>query len=96
MSIALLEIVSDRLHAAREMLHQAGAAPVERRVASLLLRLAERAGNERSEGWLIQMPLGRQDIADMLGITVRDRQPHAQPVPQRRPDPQWAPLDRDR
>ncbi|NLE49895.1 MAG: winged helix-turn-helix domain-containing protein, partial [Chloroflexi bacterium] len=25
---------------------------------------------ERSEGWLIQMPLGRQDIADMLGITV--------------------------
>lgn len=69
-SIALLEIVSDRLHAAREMLHQAGAAPVESRVASLLLRLAERAGDERSEGWLIQMPLGRQDIADMLGITV--------------------------
>lgn len=69
-SIALLEIVSERLRAAREMLHQAGAAPVESRVASLLLRLAERAGDERDEGWLIQMPLGRQDIADMLGITV--------------------------
>lgn len=69
-SIALLEITANRLHAAREMLHQAGVAPVESRVAALLLRLAERAGEERDEGCLIQMPLGRQDIADMLGITV--------------------------
>lgn len=69
-SLSLLEIVSDRLRAARAMLHESTAAPVESRIASLLLRLAERAGEERDEGWLIQMPLARQDIADMLGITV--------------------------
>lgn len=69
-SLSLLEIVSDRLRAARELLHESTAAPVESRIASLLLRLAERAGEERDEGWLIQMPLARQDIADMLGITV--------------------------
>lgn len=69
-SLSLLEIVSDRLRAAREMIHQSSAAPVESRIASLLLRLVERAGEEGAEGWLIQMPLGRQDIADMLGITV--------------------------
>src|SRR5690606_22810378 len=54
-SLSLLEIVSDRLRAAREMLHESAAAPVESRIASLLLRLAERAGEERDEGWLIQM-----------------------------------------
>lgn len=69
-SLALLEIVAGRLRAAHEMLHQASAAPVESRVAALLLSLAERTGEERAEGWLIQMPLGRQDVADMLGITV--------------------------
>lgn len=67
---ALLAIVAERLRAAQAMLHQTGTAPVESRVAALLLKLAERLGDERAEGWLIQTPLSRQDIADMLGITV--------------------------
>ncbi len=69
-SLALLEIVSGRLREAREMIHHLSASPVESRVAATLLKLADRLGEDRNGELLIQLPLSRQDLADMTGATV--------------------------
>lgn len=44
---------------------------VERRIGTLLLRLADQAGEEAEDGstW-IPVPISRQDLADMCGTTV--------------------------
>jgi CRP/FNR family transcriptional regulator, nitrogen oxide reductase regulator len=69
-SLALLEIVSHRLHEAHKVIHQLSTSPVESRVAATLLKLAEKAGKERAGEVLIQLPLSRQDLADMTGATI--------------------------
>jgi CRP-like cAMP-binding protein len=43
---------------------------VEQRIARTLLKLAETAGSDMSDGRVIEMPLTRQDVADMTGTTV--------------------------
>ncbi len=43
---------------------------VERRIAHILLMLADRCGYPDPEGTLIAMPLSRQDLADMAGTTL--------------------------
>lgn len=69
-SFVLLEIVSNRLREAREVIHQLSASPVESRLAATLLKLASKVGEERDGEWLIQLPLTRQDLADMTGATM--------------------------
>jgi CRP-like cAMP-binding protein len=43
---------------------------VERRIARTLLRLAAQSGRRVAEGVLIDIPLTRQDIAQMTGTTL--------------------------
>jgi CRP-like cAMP-binding protein len=43
---------------------------VERRMAHILLKLADRAGRPAAEGTLVTIPLSRQDLADMSGTTL--------------------------
>lgn len=43
---------------------------VDRRMAHILLKLADRAGRLEAQGILITIPLSRQDIADMSGTTL--------------------------
>jgi len=43
---------------------------VERRLARALVRLARQSGRETSEGLLIDLPLTRQDLAEMIGATL--------------------------
>ncbi len=69
-SLALLEVVSARLRDAQGVIHQLSAAPVESRVAATLLALGEKAGEQRGSELLIQLPLTRQDLADMTGATL--------------------------
>lgn len=69
-SLALLEIVSNKLREAREVIHQISASPVESRLAATLLKLALKLGEEQNGVLLIQLPLSRQDLADMTGATV--------------------------
>ena len=69
-SLSLLEIVSHRLHEAREIIHQLSATPVESRLAATLLKLADKLGEDHDGELLIQLPLSRQDLADMIGATV--------------------------
>lgn len=69
-ALAVLDIVAERLAAARTTIHQLSAHPVEQRVAAVLLKLAEKLGEEHNGSLLIQMPLSRQDLADMTGTTT--------------------------
>jgi CRP/FNR family transcriptional regulator len=43
---------------------------VERRLAHILVKLADRVGRPDPEGVLITIPLSRQDLADMAGTTL--------------------------
>lgn len=63
---ALLGAVSERLLAAQATIGQISAYPVESRVAATLLALARRFGAAER----IELPLTRQDLADMTGATV--------------------------
>ncbi len=69
-TLATLGIVASRLRTAHSMIEQLSAYPVEHRVAATLLHLARKRGSEGRQGLLIDIPLSRQDIADMTGATV--------------------------
>jgi len=43
---------------------------VERRIARTLLKLAATTGSSNEDGIVIELPLTRQDIAEMAGTTV--------------------------
>jgi CRP-like cAMP-binding protein len=58
-----IQIYQDRI---REMATQR----VERRIARTLLRLAQQAGRKTESGVLIDIPLTRQDLAEMTGTTM--------------------------
>lgn len=63
----LLTILSEKLRSARETIQQTSAAPVESRIAASLVELSDRLGRDDGGGILIQVPLTRQDLADMTG-----------------------------
>lgn len=71
-SVALvaLDFLGARLQEARETVSQLSSGTVEARIAAVLLKLARKLGRERDGAILIQMPLSRQDIAEMTGTTV--------------------------
>lgn len=69
-ALKVLDIVGHRLQSAREMVRQLSAFSVEKRIAYVLLRLADKLGKRRSVGLLIDTPLSREDLAKMTGATV--------------------------
>lgn len=69
-ALAVLEIVQERLRAAQDLIRQLSAEPVESRIAAALLKLADRMGQIEGGRILIQTPLSRQDLADMVGTTL--------------------------
>jgi CRP/FNR family transcriptional regulator len=68
-ALKLIRMLGKRLHSMMEIQILAGER-VERRLAHILLKLAERAGRAEPEGVLITIPLSRQDLADMSGTTL--------------------------
>lgn len=69
-ALRLLEITTTRLREAQETIRRLSAHNAEQRVAATLLKLGHKLGQERDDDLLIQMPLSRQDVADMTGSTV--------------------------
>lgn len=69
-ALAVLQTTTQRLQAAHETIRQLSAYPVERRIAAVLLKLADKLGEPGPEGVLIQSPLTRQELADMTGTTL--------------------------
>jgi len=71
--ILKLEIVkyfSDKLRDAHEMLKNIATERVERRIASLLIKLSEKVGVDDNGYRKIDFPLTRQEISEMVGTTV--------------------------
>lgn len=65
-----LAIVGRRLAEVQERLREISTEPVEQRIARALLRLADRAGRQGAEGTAIDLPLRRQDIAELTGSSL--------------------------
>lgn len=69
-TVAVLGVVAGRLQEAHDAISQLSAMPVEVRVATALLKLAQKLGVSHEDGLLIQTPLSRQDLAAMTGATT--------------------------
>jgi CRP/FNR family transcriptional regulator, nitrogen oxide reductase regulator len=65
-----LRDLTARLQELRERYRELATERVERRVAQAILRLAAQAGWRTEDGVLIDMPLSRQDLAEMTGTTL--------------------------
>ncbi|GAB4488517.1 MAG: Crp/Fnr family transcriptional regulator [Thermodesulfovibrionales bacterium] len=62
--------IGDRIKGSHETLKSIALEKVESRIASLLLKLAEKSGEKTPAGTVINMKLTKQDIAEMVGTTV--------------------------
>jgi CRP-like cAMP-binding protein len=69
-ALGVLDAVAGRLKAAQEMVRQLSAHSAERRIAFTLLKLAAKFGVYQEVGWLIQVPLSREELAQMTGTTM--------------------------
>ena len=70
LSLNVLRSVSDRLQALRLQYRQLATEKVERRIARALLKLIQRAGTKVDDGMLLDLPLSREDLAQLTGTTV--------------------------
>ena len=70
LALNALRFVAGRLHDLQVQYRQLATEKVERRVARALLRLVEQAGRRTDAGVLIDLPLSREDIAQMTGTTL--------------------------
>jgi CRP-like cAMP-binding protein len=69
-AINVIEALTAHIEELRNRYHELATDRVERRVAHALLRLAEKAGWTTEQGVLIDVPLSRQDLAEMTGTTL--------------------------
>jgi CRP-like cAMP-binding protein len=68
---ALIQELGLRLQGAHETIRSLAVEKVERRVARVVLRMANTAGERLADGTVrISVPLSRQDIADMAGTVI--------------------------
>lgn len=68
-ALATLRGVSRRLSVAQQSVHLLSGAPLEQRLAAVLLLLLEKVGGPWEGGMLLRVPLSREDIASMVGAT---------------------------
>lgn len=69
-AIDSLSIVAARLRQAQSTIEHLSAYTVEQRIARSLTNLVNKIGVEQDGATLIDIPLSRQDLADMAGTTV--------------------------
>jgi len=65
-----LKILSARVREFQDRVRELSTERVERRIARALLRLARQTGKKTDQGVLIDMPISRQDLAEMTGTTL--------------------------
>jgi len=69
-AINAIQILAERIREFQDRIRELSTERVERRIARALLRLARQSGKKVSEGVLIDLPLTRQDLAEMSGTTL--------------------------
>jgi CRP-like cAMP-binding protein len=70
LALKVIEEQGRRLREAQDMIRSMAVERVERRIARILLKLAATTGSSSEDGITIELPLTRQDIAEMAGTTV--------------------------
>ena len=70
LTLKVLSAVGRRLEESRELVKQLSTYTAEQRIASALLRLAGKLGEQQEANVLIQLPFSRADLAAMTGATV--------------------------
>ncbi len=70
LSMAVISELSRRLRNTTDLVRSLAVDRVEQRIARVLLKLANATGRVTPEGLTIDIPLTRQDVADMTGTTV--------------------------
>jgi CRP-like cAMP-binding protein len=70
LALNIIRVLSDRIEEFQERIRVMSTERVERRIARALLRLARQTGRKVEAGVLIDMPLSRQDLAEMTGTTL--------------------------
>lgn len=68
-ALKVMDIMAERLRAAHEMVRLLSVASVEQRLAYVLLKLGDKLAAPDEVGLLIQMPLGRGNLAELTGTT---------------------------
>lgn len=69
-ALKVMDILAQRLREAHQMVRLLSVASVEQRLAHVLLKLADKLGEQNDVGMLIQMPLSRGDLAELSGTTT--------------------------
>lgn len=69
-AMAVIHQLAQRLRLAERRIEELQTQRVERRLAHTLLRLADKAGIKTEQGIRIDLPLSRQDLADLAGTTL--------------------------
>jgi len=70
LALRVIEELGHRLREAQDLIKSMALERVERRIARILLKLAATTGSSNEDGIIIELPLTRQDIAEMAGTTV--------------------------
>ncbi len=65
-----MKLMAERVQEFQQRFRELATERVERRLARALLRLASQTGRKVAEGVLIDLPLTRQDLAEMTGTTL--------------------------
>lgn len=65
-----MQHMADRIKELQDRVRELSTERVERRIANALLRLVQQTGQKTPEGVLINLPLSRQDLAEMTGTTL--------------------------
>lgn len=68
-ALDMLDTIAARLQEAHDSIHLLSAEPAEKRIAHILVKLGQKIGEPGREGLLIQTPLGRDELAEMTGVT---------------------------
>lgn len=66
----LLGMASEEIAHAQDHLLILGRKHAREKVASALTGLVERLGRKEPQGWLIELPMTRRDLADYVGLTI--------------------------
>jgi CRP-like cAMP-binding protein len=70
MAMNALQILSERVKEFQDRIRELSTERVERRIARALLRLARQTGRKVPEGVYLDLPISRQDLAEMTGTTL--------------------------
>jgi CRP-like cAMP-binding protein len=65
-----MQALGARLQDSQKRIQDLSTQNVEQRIAGALVQLAQQAGRKTDEGLLIDFPLSRQDLAEMIGTTL--------------------------